>query len=90
MRSRVISVQNSGIYIGGALSSFSVILIKLFGWRACYNMMGLSGVAIGLSMLLFVKNPERAKTTTIPAEETNSDSTDFVKPESKNVVRQFF
>ena len=33
MRSRVNSVQNSGIYLGGALSSFSVILIKWLGWR---------------------------------------------------------
>ena len=32
-------------------------------------MMGLSGVAIGLSMLLFVKNPERAKTAITPPEE---------------------
>ena len=89
MRSRVISVQNSGIYIGGALSSFSVLLIKYFGWRACYNMMGLSGIAIGMTMLLFVKNPERAKTAIIPVEEeTKSDSSE--KPEIKNVVRQFF
>ena len=55
----------------------------MFGWRACYNMMGLSGIAIGLSMLLFVKNPERAKTAVVPVEEeTSSDD----EPESKNVA----
>ena len=52
-------------------------------------MMGLSGIAIGMTMLLFVKNPERAKTAIIPVEEeTKSDSSE--KPEIKNVVRQFF
>jgi MFS family permease len=56
-RAKVNSLYTSGKYIGSALSSFSVLLIKYFGWRATYNLMGLSGVAIGVSILLFVKNP---------------------------------
>lgn len=49
-------------------------------------MMGLSGIVIGLSMLLFVKNPERAKTVIKPVEESDTNSSE--KPtESKNVLK---
>ena len=69
-RTRVNSLYTSGKYLGSALSSFSVLLIKYFGWRATYNLMGLSGIAIGISILLFVKNPKRKTQKIVEVETT--------------------
>lgn len=69
-RTRVNSLYTSGKYLGSALSSFSVLLIKYFGWRATYNLMGLSGIAIGISILLFVKNPKRKTQKKVEVETT--------------------
>ena len=46
-----------GYYIGAMLASFTVILIKNFGWRASYATMGTFGVTIGLLSLAIIKNP---------------------------------
>ena len=61
MRSRVNSVQNSGVFLGGALSSFSVILIKWYGWRQTYNMIAVFGFLIGATILVAIKDPPRVQ-----------------------------
>ena len=55
------AIESSGTYVGGALASFCVILIKQFGWRAMYQIVGLSGVIIGLTNLLIIKEPVRGR-----------------------------
>jgi sugar phosphate permease len=58
-RSTVNSILNSGVYIGSALSSFSIITISQLGWRATFNLYGSLGMAIGAAILFFVKEPVR-------------------------------
>jgi MFS family permease len=60
-RSTVNSILNSGVYIGSALSSFSIITIGQYGWRSTFALMGGIGVAIGTAILLFMKEPERGR-----------------------------
>jgi MFS family permease len=56
-RSLANAIENSGYYIGGMLASFTVILIKNFGWRASYVAMGTFGATVGLLSLAIIKNP---------------------------------
>lgn len=60
-RSTVNSILNSGVYIGSALSSISIITIGQIGWRSTFAVMGGIGVAIGSAILLFMKEPERGR-----------------------------
>lgn len=55
------SIIQAGNYLGVGVSSFSVLLISMFGWRAQYGIMaGLSAV-LGLVTMVFVKEPERGR-----------------------------
>lgn len=60
-RSTVNSIQNAGIYIGSGLSSLGIIAIRSKGWRWLFNLMGILGMIVGASILLFVKEPERGR-----------------------------
>ena len=60
-RSTVNSILNSGVYIGSALSSISIITIGQYGWRNTFGIMGAIGVAIGTAILLFMREPERGR-----------------------------
>lgn len=58
-RSTVNSILNSGVYIGSALSSFSIITISQLGWRSTFSLYGTLGMIIGATILFFVKEPKR-------------------------------
>lgn len=55
------SILSVGNYIGIALSSLSIILIKNVGWRAAYITMGAMGLMMGCFLVPF-KNPARHAT----------------------------
>ena len=50
-----------GIYVGVALSSMIVVMIKALGWRWTYAATGFVGIAIGLLVLIIVKDPIRGR-----------------------------
>lgn len=53
------SIIQAGNYLGVGVSSFSVLLISMYGWRAQYGIMaGLSAI-LGLVTMFAVKEPER-------------------------------
>jgi len=58
-RSTVNSILNSGVYIGSALSSISIITIGQHGWRNTFGIMGGIGVAIGAAIIAFMREPKR-------------------------------
>ena len=58
-RSLANAIESSGTYVGAAMASCSVILIKNFGWRTMYKITGVFGMLIGLAVLLLVKEPKR-------------------------------
>lgn len=49
------------MYLGSALSSFSILAIKNFGWRDTFKGMGLFGMFIGTMMILIMKEPRALK-----------------------------
>ena len=55
------SIYNLGVYLGGALSSITIILITSLGWRLTYVFIGIGGIAIGIATLIFVLEPKRGK-----------------------------
>lgn len=55
------SFYSSGIYIGNAISSLSIIVIQQYGWRQNYIFMGIIGVCIGVIGILILTEPERGK-----------------------------
>ena len=49
------------MYLGGALSSITIIMITSLGWRLAYDVIGIGGIAVGVLTLLFVIEPKRGK-----------------------------
>ena len=54
------SILSSANFVGIALSSMTILLIKQIGWRASYMTMGGMGLLGGL-LLFFIKNPVRGQ-----------------------------
>ena len=60
-RSTANSILTSSIYIGGAISSLSILLIQNYGWRNDYVITGVVGILFGFMAILFLQEPERGK-----------------------------
>ena len=50
-----------GIYVGVALSSMIVVMIKALGWRWTYAVTGFVGIAIGVLVMIIIKDPIRGR-----------------------------
>lgn len=57
-RGRANSILYSANYIGTAISSLSILLIGLFGWRNIYNIMGICGISIAIITTILLKKKE--------------------------------
>lgn len=55
------SVFNLGIYLGGAMSSLSLLIVGAIGWRWTYNLIGFIGIGAGVLGLLTILEPKRGK-----------------------------
>lgn len=60
-RTTATSIYSFGIYIGGALSSLTGILITGVGWRWSFGIIGLIGITAGITAFLFIREPKRNK-----------------------------
>lgn len=60
-RSRANAILTTGNYLGIALSSISILLIKANGWRNSYILMGILGVLGGGLGLTFMANPDKIR-----------------------------
>ena len=58
-RSTANAIETSGSYVGGGLASIGVILIKNYGWRNMYKIIGVVGMLMGAAVLAFIKEPGR-------------------------------
>ena len=58
-RNTVNSILGSSSYIGIALSSLAIMLIKKQGWRFSFGLLGLLSVAVSVITLLFLKEVPR-------------------------------
>lgn len=60
-RSTANSILSGANFVGIALSSLTIILIKQIGWRASYCTMGGMGLLGALAAFSIIKNPERGQ-----------------------------
>lgn len=58
-RGTATSIYSFGIYIGGALSSLTLVIIGGVGWRLTFLIIGIIGAGAGVLCLFFVKEPIR-------------------------------
>lgn len=59
VRTKATSIYSLGIYLGGALSSISGLMISGVGWRNTFIIMGSIGVGAGVFGLILIKEPKR-------------------------------
>lgn len=55
------SIFNLGIYLGGALSSLSILMISNLGWRNTFKIIGFIGIGSGVAGFFFIAEPKRGK-----------------------------
>jgi MFS family permease len=55
------SILYSANYIGTAISSLSILVIGLFGWRNIYNIMGITGISIAALTTILLKKKDFKK-----------------------------
>src|SRR5262245_33646718 len=61
-RSRAMAIHQSSVYAGTiAGGSVAGVMADHFGWRSSFYLFGWFGVALGLVLLLFLKEPERGQ-----------------------------
>jgi len=73
-RSTANAIETSGSYIGGGMASLCVILIKMYGWRAMYQIIGGVGIAVGALSLLVIKEPKRGSYDFQPAQQPRPET----------------
>jgi len=55
------SIFGLGIYLGGAMSSISVIIIDIYGWRKAYEFIGYFGIGTAVLSFVFLLEPSKGK-----------------------------
>lgn len=60
-RSVANSLIQAGNYIGVGVSSLSILVIKKYGWRALYKLMGGFGILFGIASAFLIKEPVRGR-----------------------------
>jgi MFS family permease len=61
-RSRAMAIHQSSVYAGTiAGGSVAGVMAQHFGWRSSFYVFGWFGVALGLALLLFLKEPKRGQ-----------------------------
>lgn len=58
-RSTVNSVYSFASFLGGGIASLTILLIEQYGWRQDYDILGLSGITLGVLCLALISDPER-------------------------------
>jgi MFS family permease len=55
------AILSTGNFVGIALSSISILLIKSFGWRTTYAIMGIVGIVPAVMGLFLINDPRKDK-----------------------------
>ena len=55
------SIYSLGIYIGGALSSLTIVFITGLGWKWTFLLIGFIGMGSGVLGIIFIMEPERGR-----------------------------
>lgn len=74
--------------LGEGLSSFSILLISMFGWRSMYGSICVVGCLVGLSLMTMLKEPARGN---FESSQDSLDESDTLEPVTREQrVREFF
>lgn len=76
------------MYIGSALSSLSVVLIKNYGWRLTYSILSLCCLLCGFICLLLVKEKKSEQEIVVEEKDDENDEASF-KALFNNPVNKF-
>ncbi|HEY8461708.1 MAG TPA: MFS transporter [Blastocatellia bacterium] len=83
-RSRAMAIHQSSVYAGTiAGGSVAGVMADHFGWRSSFYLFGWFGVALGLALLLFLKEPRRGQAERV----ANLDRLDLLA-EARRVFEQ--
>ena len=58
-RSTVNSVYSFSSFLGGGIASLTILTIEMYGWRHNYDILGMSGIMLGVLCLVMIRDPER-------------------------------
>lgn len=61
-RARANAVYSSGIYVGSAISSLSIVLINAFKWRGSFMITGMIGMVFSVLAIFVLREPPRPST----------------------------
>jgi MFS family permease len=59
VRTKATSIYSLGIYLGGALSSITGLMISGVGWRLSFAIIGAIGVGAGVLGFIMIQEPPR-------------------------------
>ena len=88
MRATANSIENLGYKIGMGSASLSVLVIREWGWRAHYFLMGTISLVVGLTALIFVRNPTVPVGTPEKQKHEVEFSEDYYK-DQRSVLQKF-
>ena len=55
------SIFSSAGFLGGGIASLSILLIEKYGWQVDYEVVGITGIILGILLLTLIKEPERGQ-----------------------------
>jgi MFS family permease len=64
------AIYSSGIYVGTAISSISIIIINEFGWRGSFMFTGILGAIFGTLGAIILREPERPQNKVVKIQES--------------------
>lgn len=64
-RSRALGIHQTGVYVGTiGGTTLAALLAQRYGWRSPFLVFGLLGIALGVVLFTFIREPERRETAT--------------------------
>jgi MFS family permease len=90
-RSRAMSIHQSSVYAGTiAGGSVAGIMADVYGWRSSFYVFGWFGVALGLLLFFFLKEPQRGQAEAGDAAENAHATLDLRQPNLLDAVGAIF
>lgn len=92
-RTTVNAVFGTSVYLGTSIASFSVLLIKKYGWREAHKITGVIGMILGVLCLTLMKEPQRGrydlKTAVVPKRALPAREERKTKKDERSGFKQF-
>lgn len=70
------AVYSSGVYLGGAIASLSILLDERFGWRQTFLIAGGIGLVVAVAAAFFLRDPREIRQVVLEKDEDKSRDAD--------------